>query len=131
MIKKWVLGLVVMALLLAPAAALAAGGCPPQAKIYAGGPVTNASAMKGSLEHPAADTNEGLAICQHCANGGYIYYNYDTVKKQYLLRSRCAPESIEPTGAPLAEVALMGGLALLAFAGISWGLYTRRRLQQE
>lgn len=123
-------GLLVILLLALALPVAAEPGCPPQNKVYFGGPVTNAAAVKGSRDNPATTINEAWNICNECRAGGFIW-EYQATTQKYIGRGSCGQEIAEQTGAPLAQTVLLGLLGLMAVGGLTWSLWTRRRLSHS
>lgn len=123
-------GLLVILLLVLALPVAADPGCPPQNKVYFGGPVTNAAAVKGSRDNPAATINEAWNICNECPGGGFIW-EYQAATQKYVGRGSCGQEIAEQTGVPLAQSVLLALLGLVAGGGLTWSLLTRRRLNRS
>jgi len=127
--RKWAAVLLLAVLLTMLAPAVTQAQC-PDSRIYVGGPVTDEKATKGSQAYPAADLNEAYLIClTYCQNGAYLY-EYSEQKKEYKYIGFCVPEAKEPSGAPLAQPALMGLLGVVAIGAIAWGIHLRLRLRR-
>jgi hypothetical protein len=103
--------------------------CPPDSKVYVGGPVTDSTAVRGSKDNPADDMNEAFNICQECPNGAYIY-RYSADQQKYVYAGRCVPEEEEPTGVLLAQPVVTALLGLLAVGLLAWGIHLRLRLKR-
>ena len=101
----------------------------PGPRIYAGGPVTDNTAARGSMANPATNLSEAHDICQACANGAQLH-NYNTGQKKYYIAGSCVPEKVEQTGVPLAQSVATALLGLLAVGLLAWGVHLRIQLKR-
>lgn len=129
--QKLVLVVTLVTLLLALSATLALAGsaCPPSAKIYIGGPVTDAAAARGSEKNPVANRTEAKDVCLACGGGAYLY-EYRPLQGKYVYYNVCVTVFPEASGAPLAQSALVILLVVMAVGLLGWGLYTRGKLRR-
>ena len=128
--RKLVLAVTLVTLLVTLSTTLALAGsvCPPDAKIYIGGPVTDEAAVRGTAKNPAANRTEAKDICLACGGGAYLY-EYRALTGAYYAYAACVTVFPETSGAPLAQSAVVVLLVVVAVGLLGWGLYTRRKLR--